>query len=73
VDWLIEANVLEKCAVSIFRTEVMIRDLEGLCKVAGEVWKEPMPASGFLIGLALSLPYSILIGSFLQTSSPATI
>jgi hypothetical protein len=41
VDWLIEANVPEKCAVSIFRAEVMSQDSEGpyvcvcVCVVAG--------------------------------------
>jgi hypothetical protein len=28
VDWLVEANISEKCAVSTFRAEVMSRDSE---------------------------------------------
>jgi hypothetical protein len=34
VDWLVEANVSEKLAVSIFRTEVMTCDSKVLYRVA---------------------------------------
>jgi hypothetical protein len=29
MDWLVEANILKKCAVSIFKAEVMSQDSEG--------------------------------------------
>jgi hypothetical protein len=32
VDWLVEASVLDKHAVFIFRPEVMSWDSEGLCR-----------------------------------------
>jgi hypothetical protein len=35
VDWLVEANVSEKCAVSFFRVEVMRWDSQGLYREAG--------------------------------------
>jgi hypothetical protein len=35
VDWLVEAIVLEKHAVFIFKAEVMSWDSEGLCRMAG--------------------------------------
>jgi hypothetical protein len=42
MDWLIEANTLEKCAVFVFRAEVMSQDSEKpyICKVAGGYLKE---------------------------------
>jgi hypothetical protein len=36
VDWFVETNILEKCAFSIFRADVMSLDSEGLYRVAGE-------------------------------------
>jgi hypothetical protein len=35
VDWLVEANVLEKHTVSIFRAEVTMLGIGGLYRVAG--------------------------------------
>jgi hypothetical protein len=34
VDWLVKANILEKCTVSIFRAEVTILGIEGLYGMA---------------------------------------
>jgi hypothetical protein len=35
VDCLAEVSILEKCAVSIFRAEVIMLDSEGLYRMAG--------------------------------------
>jgi hypothetical protein len=35
VDWLVEASILEKRTVSIFRAEVIMLGIEGLYMVAG--------------------------------------